>query len=105
VILTSLVFLAHGRAKAQLNLALSAPDALAGRWETSDGHGGAVGMNVIISTHIDGAPSSLANQPQYLDEFTVGIYQRTGPEIAPLEFNFFRAGPVVRRLTGNTLHR
>ena len=33
-------------------------------------------MNIGIVTHIDGTPAILASQRQYVDEFTVGIYQR-----------------------------
>lgn len=46
-------------------------------------------MNIIITTHVDGTPTSLAGQLQYEDEFTAGLYQRTGPDVTPLGFNFF----------------
>lgn len=88
-ILTILVCVANGGALAQEKRSLRAPDTLAGRWEAPDGHGGAVGMNIIITTHIDGAPASIAGHLQYEDEFTVGLYQRTGPDVKPLGFNFF----------------
>ncbi len=65
------------------------PDELAGRWEAADGHGGAVGMNIIITTHLDGRPSSIVDHVQYEDEFTVGVYHRTGPDVQQLDFNFF----------------
>jgi hypothetical protein len=83
------VFVANGGALAQEKRSLRAPDTLAGRWEAPDGHGGAVGMNIIITTHIGGAPASIAGHLQYEDEFTVGLYQRTGPDVKPLGFNFF----------------
>ena len=62
-ILTILVFVANGGALAQEKRSLRAPDTLAGQWEAPDGHGGAVGMNVIIATHIDGAPASISWPP------------------------------------------
>ncbi len=88
-ILTALVFVTYGCAWSQEKRSLPAPDALAGRWEAPDGHGGAVGMNIIVTTHIDGAPTSITGHVQYEDEFVAGIYQRTGPDVEPLGFNFF----------------
>jgi len=88
-ILTILVLVANGGALAQEKRSLRAPDTLAGRWEAPDGRGGAVGMNIIITTHIDGAPASIAGHLQYEDEFTAGLNQRTGPDVKPLGFNFF----------------
>ena len=38
------------------SLRFQAPDVLAGRWEAPDGHGGAVGMNITLTTHINGTP-------------------------------------------------
>jgi hypothetical protein len=86
-----LIFLAYGSAEAQQNRTLSAPDALAGRWETPDGHGGAVGMNVIVTTYIDGTPSNIAGHAQHVSNITVGLYQRTGPDVEELGFSFFPA--------------
>jgi hypothetical protein len=88
-ILTILLFVAYGCAWAQEKRSPPDPDAIAGRWEAPDGQGGAVGMNIIITTHIDGAPTSIAGHVQYEDEFIAGIYQRTGQDVEPLGFNFF----------------
>ncbi len=55
-------------------------------------------MNIIITTHIDGVPMSIAGHPQYEDEFSVGLYQRTEPDVKPLGFNFFsrtEGGPMT----------
>jgi hypothetical protein len=46
-------------------------------------------MNIIVTTHIDGAPTSITGHVQYEDEFVAGIYQRTGPDVEPLGFNYF----------------
>jgi hypothetical protein len=88
-ILTILVFVANGGALGQEKRSFRTPDTLAGRWEAPDGHDGAVGMNIIITTHIDGAPASITGHVQYEDEFIAGLYQRTGPDVKPLDFNFF----------------
>jgi hypothetical protein len=53
-----LIFLAYGSAEAQSNGTLSDPEALAGRWEIPDGHGGAVGMNVILTNFPGGLQSA-----------------------------------------------
>lgn len=68
---------------------IATPENLAGRWETSDGNGGMVGMNVLVSTHIDGAPVSLIGHTQYLDNLDVGLYQRTGKDVGEFDFSFF----------------
>lgn len=73
----------------QNTLIVANPEALAGRWEAPDGQGGAVGLNIILTTSILGRPDNLAGQTQTEDEFTVGLYQRQGPDVASLGFNFF----------------
>lgn len=70
-------------------LPIAKPEDLAGRWETSDGNGGMVGMNVIVSTHIEGAPVSLIGHTQYLDNLDLGLYQRTGKDVGEFDFSFF----------------
>jgi hypothetical protein len=94
-ILMLLIFLAHGSAEAQSNRTLSAPEALAGRWETPDGHGGAVGMNVIITTYIDGTPSNIAGHAQHISNIIVGLYHRTIPDVEDLGYSFFPAATQV----------
>ena len=90
--LSLIVLLASGVGNAQQDASLIPnPEALAGRWEVSDGHGGAVGMNIILTTYIYGTPATLAGQPQFEGEFTVGLYQRAGSNAEPFGFNFFNA--------------
>jgi hypothetical protein len=86
------LFAASSSFIAAQQLPIAKPEELAGRWETSDGHGGMFGINVIVSTHNDGAPTSLLGHQQYLDEFTIGLYQRTSPDVEPLSFSFFTRG-------------
>jgi hypothetical protein len=70
-------------------LPITKPEDVAGRWETSDGHGGMVGMNVIVHTHVDGTPTSLIGHQQYLDYLEIGLHQRTGSDVEALGFGFF----------------
>ena len=67
---------------------LSRPEELAGRWEASDGQGGAVGMNILISTTVPSSSTDLGSISQRLESFQVGVYQRSGSDVQPLGFNF-----------------
>jgi hypothetical protein len=64
------------------------PEELAGRWEGSDGQGGQIGMNILISTTVPGSATDLIGVPQTLESFQIGLYQRSGSEVKPLGFNF-----------------
>ena len=68
---------------------LSHPEQLAGRWEASDNQGGKIGMNILISTTIPTCTTDLIDVPQTLEEFVIGLYQRSGSDVEPLGFNFF----------------
>ena len=81
LLFSSLLLAVSSSLLAAQRLPISKPEDLAGRWETSDGHGGMVGMNVIVSTHIDGTPVSLIGHREYLDSLDIGLYQRTGPDV------------------------
>jgi len=65
------------------------PEELAGRWEASDGQGGQIGMNILISTTVPGSTTDLIGVPQTLQSFQIGLYQRSGSDVKPLDFNFF----------------
>jgi len=85
-------FLLHALSSSLLaaqQLPISNPENVAGRWETSDGHGGMVGMNVIVSTHVDGTPARLIGHKQYLDDLEIILYQRTGPDVEASAFGVF----------------
>jgi hypothetical protein len=68
---------------------LSHPEKLAGRWEASDGQGGEIGMNILLSTTIPGSATDPIGVPQTLEDFQIGIYQRSDTDVKPLGFNFF----------------
>jgi len=65
------------------------PEHLAGRWEASDGSGGEVGMNILISTTIAGTVTSLVDVPQEEKDFEIALYRHRDTNVRPLEFNFF----------------
>ncbi len=65
------------------------PESLAGRWETSDEHGGAVGMNILLTTVISGGQASFSPLRQVEQQLTVGLFQRIGADVAQLGFSFF----------------
>jgi hypothetical protein len=69
------------------------PEALSGRWETTDPQGGAVGMQLLLDTHVEGRSASLSDVKQTLDVMTVGLYRRIGPDPQPLGFNSFSVEP------------
>lgn len=74
---------------AQSPQTMTHPEGMAGRWEASDGQGGQVGMNILISTTVPSSASDLVDVPQYLESFDIGLYQRSGSNVNPLGFNFF----------------
>jgi hypothetical protein len=88
LLFTSLLLAVSSSLLAAQQLLISKPEDLAGRWETSDGNGGMVGMNVIVSTHVDGTPVNLIGHKQYLDDLEIGLYQRTEPDVEALGFSF-----------------
>jgi hypothetical protein len=88
LLFTSLLLAVSSSLLAAQQLLISKPEDLAGRWESSDGHGGMVGMNVIVSTHVDGTPVNLIGHKQYLDDLEIGLYQRTEPDVEALGFSF-----------------
>jgi hypothetical protein len=56
------------------------PEQFSGLWESDDGHGGAVGINLELTTEIKGLPRSFAGWPQYWYSLQIGVYQRHGTE-------------------------
>ncbi len=49
------------------------PEDIAGRWEASDGQGGEVGMNILVSTTIASSSTDVANVPHTLESFEIGV--------------------------------
>jgi hypothetical protein len=65
------------------------PESLSGIWETSNGHGGAIGIHLELDTTMpsDGDKQSWA--PQLWQNLQVGVFERKGAEIQMGEENGF----------------
>ena len=65
------------------------PDEFAGRWEVSDGRGGYVGMNILISTTVPSTTTNLIGVPQSLQNLEIGLYHRSHSDVESSGFSFF----------------
>lgn len=63
-------------AYAQRGAPIRLPEGLTGVWETSDGHGGAAGMLVGMTTEVAGQPKTLRGASQLERDFTVMLYHQ-----------------------------
>lgn len=54
------------------------PEQMTGLWESDDGSGGAVGINLRLITTIKGQPKTFAGWSEYWDSLQIGVYQRHG---------------------------
>ncbi len=70
-----------------LNRPVIHPEALSGIWEAPDGRGGAVGLHLQLATTLPGEASPPLWTPQSWLDLEVGVFDRTGPEIAIGEEN------------------
>jgi hypothetical protein len=72
------------------------PEELSGVWETSNGHGGAVGIHLTLSTSIDADTHVSATESW--ESLGLGVFERKGAELVFGEANYFgdslRAGSV-----------
>ena len=70
------------------------PEALSGFWETSNGHGGAVGIHLTLVTTV---PTegwySAGDAPQSWEHLNLDVYERRGARIGPDEDNGFSDCP------------
>lgn len=69
------------------------PEALSGLWETSDGHGGVIGIHLILDTTIPGDATSFRGVSQSWIDLQVGVFDRRGREILTDEENGFSDSP------------
>jgi hypothetical protein len=69
------------------------PEELSGIWEVPDGHGGAVGIHLILSTTASADATTLVGVEQAWLNLQVGIYQRAGTVLQFGEENFFSDSP------------
>jgi hypothetical protein len=84
------------------------PEALSGIWEAPDGHGGAVGIHLVLDTTVPVDATTLVGVRQAWLGLQAGLYRRTGGELQPGEENFFsdsvRGGSVRFEQGRLTLH-
>ena len=64
-----------------LGTLVTRPQDLSGIWEAPDGHGGAVGLHLILDTTAPVDTRTLDGVPQKWLGLAVGIYHRTGPTL------------------------
>jgi hypothetical protein len=69
------------------------PEELSGLWEVPDGHGGAVGIHLILSTTVTADGTTLVGVEQAWHNLQLGIYQRAGSVLQFGEENFFGDSP------------
>jgi len=81
IVMLFIILAGPAKAQDQRGQAISDPGRLSGMWESSDGKGGAVGLHLLLTAKMDGAPTTLKGISQYLDQFVVGVYQRSGSQI------------------------
>lgn len=65
------------------------PEALSGVWETPDGKGGAVGIELKLTTAMPNGTGRETWTPQHWRSLVVGVFERSGPEIRVGDVNFF----------------
>jgi hypothetical protein len=70
------------------------PEELSGIWEAADGHGGAIGLHLILSTTAPAEATTLVGAKQSWLDLQVGIYQRAGLVLQVGEENYFGDSPV-----------
>ena len=69
------------------------PEDLSGVWETPDGHGGAVGIHLMLDTTAPADATTLVGTPQKWLGLTIGIYHRSGAGRHIGDENYFSDSP------------
>jgi hypothetical protein len=65
------------------------PEDLSGIWEAPDGHGGAIGIHLVLDTTVPVEATTLAGAKQSWLGLQVGLYRRSGPQLQMGDENFF----------------
>jgi hypothetical protein len=76
-----------------LGTVVTHPEDLSGVWEAPDGHGGALGIHLILDTTVPVDATTLAGARQTWLGLQVGLYRKTGAGFQPLEENDFSDSP------------
>jgi hypothetical protein len=83
-----------GDRRSYLGRPVTNPEALSGFWETPNGHGGAVGIHLLLMTTVPTEGWNAAgNAPQSWEHLTLDVYERRGAKIGPDEDNGFSDSP------------
>ena len=63
------------------------PEALSGLWEAPDGHGGMIGIHLMLDATIPGNATTPAGAPQSWLDLQLSVYQYHGTAFQPWEMN------------------
>jgi hypothetical protein len=69
------------------------PEALSGVWEAPDGHRGTVGIHLQLGTMVNGNADPPVWTPQSWQYLEVSVFERSGPELAFGDENYFGDNP------------
>ena len=69
------------------------PESLSGIWETSNGHGGAIGIHLQLDTVMPSHGDKQSWLPQSWQDLEVGVYERKGAEVQFGEQGYFSDSP------------
>jgi hypothetical protein len=73
--------------------AISNPESLSGAWQTDDGQGGAVGIELTLTTSLPDAVRTSAGGPEAWEALQVGVFHRSSSTIRLGDENFFSDSP------------
>ena len=79
-----------GRAQ---SISLPAPAQASGLWEASDGEGGAVGIELLLTTLVNGRAVRLDDTKQQRQSLAAKVFHRTTPELKSGQANSFVDSP------------
>ena len=69
------------------------PEELSGVWEADDGHGGAVGVELTLSTSLPSSATEVEGVPETWESLTLGVFRRASATIRLGEESFFADSP------------
>ncbi len=72
---------------------ISNPEALSGVWETGDGHGGAVGIELTLTTSVSDDVRTSEGGPETWEALQVGVFHRFSSRIRLGDENYFYDSP------------
>jgi hypothetical protein len=70
-------------------MSVQSPESLTGLWEAPDGHEGAIGIHLLLTTTVPATAKSLVGTVQSWQHLEVRVYERKKPSIGPADENGF----------------